>query len=94
MKTEGSRRLSAVAAAGIVFSTIVALTIPVTGLGGIRQDVVESSSVPAAELILDKAGISRGICVVLGCSDATLIRSVLRGSKFFVHVLDPDRALK
>ena len=64
------------------------LMIPLLGLGvGARADAADRGDL-AADLI-EKAGISRGICVVVGCDDPAFPLAVVQSTDFLVHAIDP-----
>lgn len=57
---------------------------------------VEAASSDAAELakyLADTAGISRGICCIVGNADTELPLAMVRASEMLVHVLDPRDAV-
>jgi len=45
-----------------------------------------------ARHLIQKAGVSHGLCSVLGSRDGALALELVRGSEFFVHVQDPEEA--
>ena len=45
-----------------------------------------------ARHVADEAGMTRGVCVVLGAGDGSFPEAMVRCTSFFVHVLDPDGA--
>jgi len=65
----------------------VAVLLAVTVLfGGALSAEARADS---AELVLEKAGISHGVCCVLGCDTPALALGLAGGSELLVHVLDP-----
>lgn len=42
-----------------------------------------------ARHVLDMAGISKGLCSIIGCGDGAMARAVADSSEFIVHVIDP-----
>lgn len=64
----------------LVFAALLALSISV------RADDA------LAENLVDKAGISRGLCVIVGGAGNGLALSVVASSQFLVHALDADPA--
>ncbi len=55
------------------------------------HSVAEEASAPAlVTQLLDRAGMSSGVCVVLGCDSADETLELIRSSKFLLHALDPD----
>jgi len=53
----------------------------------------ESAAGDTAELgneVLERSGISRGVCVVLGGADTDLLLALVDTGRLLVHVLDPD----
>jgi outer membrane protein assembly factor BamB len=67
-------------------------TIP-TIAGPILKEASNSDAVRTAELILERAGVDRGLAVVVGLSDGRLLRELVRASRLrFVAVDDnPER---
>ncbi len=45
-----------------------------------------------AHHLITKAGTSRGLCLLLGCEDGALALELVRGSRFFLYVQDPQTA--
>ena len=73
--------LPAVLVSGIVLASL--------GPAAAEEPVPEAALV---EHLIDIAGISRGVCSVLGCGDGKVALELARAEGFFVHVLDPDTA--
>ena len=52
----------------------------------------DSDTIVLAKHLLEKVGITQGLCSMLGCGDGQLAREIVRSSELIIHVLDPDPA--
>jgi len=43
-----------------------------------------------AKLVVEKAGINRGLCAVVGCKDSEMPLAIARQSRFLIHAMDAD----
>ncbi|KPL10708.1 hypothetical protein AMJ85_05340 [candidate division BRC1 bacterium SM23_51] len=43
-----------------------------------------------AKQLVEKAGVTKGLCSVVGCGDGTLLVAIAKGSGFLVHAIDQD----
>jgi len=62
------------------------------GIAGTVSAGTGASNRDLAHHLINKVGMSRGLCSLLGCQDSTLALELVQCSQFFVYVQDPHQA--
>ncbi len=70
---------------------LISLLLPFIAIGPQAEN--ESTNASLAQILLKETKISKGVCALLGGSEAALGLEIARTGNFFVHILDPRPAV-
>jgi outer membrane protein assembly factor BamB len=74
-----------------VLAMVVALMCSAVAVG--RDASTRATTALSADKMCEQAGVSGGLCVLIGCHDAGPVVELARGGRYLVHVLEPDAAV-